>query len=137
MAADWPTTLPQSPLIDGYDETPPDLTVRSENATGPAKVRRRATAGVRPVSWNMLLDTTQMTTFDDFFEGTLANGALPFNLKDPRTGLTFEYRIVNKPPYQLESGRLWRVNMQLERLPTGDPPSFFLLGTGDKLLLLD
>jgi len=42
----WPPSLPQSPLGDSFAEQPPNLIVRSPMDVGPAKVRRRSTAGV-------------------------------------------------------------------------------------------
>ncbi|QLH37711.1 MAG: hypothetical protein HWD60_00095 [Defluviicoccus sp.] len=45
MSAVWPSSLPQKPLVDGFSETAPNLVVRSPMDVGPAKVRRRATAG--------------------------------------------------------------------------------------------
>lgn len=46
----WPETLPQSPLLDGWRETPADNTVRTAMEAGPAKVRARGTAGAGKMS---------------------------------------------------------------------------------------
>ena len=42
---DWPATLPQEILAEGYEEGLPDVLVRTKMDAGPDKVRRRATAG--------------------------------------------------------------------------------------------
>ncbi len=113
----WPATLPQTPLIGGYKETVPDLALRTQMDTGPAKVRRRATAGVRPFQWPAILTTAQVATLDTFYVTTLNSGALPFTVNHPRTTVSESWRIVEPPEYVPLSGSLHRVNLKMEILP--------------------
>lgn len=112
----WPDTLPQSPLADGYGETAPDNTVRTEMEQGPAKIRRRGTAAVRKLRFALLLDAAQVETLDDFYAETLAGGALAFTFPQPRGDGTVQCRFV-KPPEYGAAGKAFRAAMELEVLP--------------------
>ena len=84
---------------------------------GPDKVRRRFTAGVRPLTMMMIVDESQFSTLDDFFVTTLAGGALRFDLTIPSTGLTERLRFVGRPEYVLVTPTKGRVRLDLEVLP--------------------
>ncbi len=114
----WPASLPQRVAVDGYGEGPPDTTVRSRMDAGPAKVRRRFTAGVRPLSLQLDLDGAQVETLDGFFEATLLGGALAFDWVHPRTQAAATLRFVRPPAYRpLASDAAWQAVLQLEILP--------------------
>lgn len=81
----WPSTLPQLVLRDSYSEKPGDNTIETPVDAGPAKSRRRFTASVRRFGVSLKMTTAQMATFESFWEGTLACGALPFAWVHPRT----------------------------------------------------
>ena len=53
----WPLDLPQKPLLQGFSETLPNLVTRSPMDIGPAKVRRRSTAGVTQLQCVFRLST--------------------------------------------------------------------------------
>ena len=113
---DWPVALPPAPMPRGYTEQPPKLTIRTEMDAGPAKVRRRFSAGVRPLSCIWTMDDAQLATLDAFFTVTLEGGAKRFNARHPRTGQTVEMRFVGEPSYaRLDGG--WEVTAQLEVMP--------------------
>lgn len=130
-SAVWPAGLPQAPQLRSLREQPADLTVRTAMAVGPAKVRRRQTAGVRIFACELLLTRTQVETLDDFFYETIAAGALPFTWVHHRTGQTVDYRFTGPPEYvplapRQAGSEMWRTTFTLEALPgtlvTGDPP---------------
>ena len=81
----WPAALPQDFQIDGYGETLPDVTIRTKMDAGPAKVRRRFTANVRPIKCKLKVTDTQYVALASFFQNDCAGGALSFtwNIKDP------------------------------------------------------
>lgn len=129
----WPPSLPSEALQAGLVETPPALTVRTEMSVGPAKVRRRFTAGVRVFELPpFILTRDQVAIFDAFFLDDLQGGALPFTWKHPRTANPIDFRIIGTPRYSPLSPRQngtvdrWQVTIALEALPgtevTGDPP---------------
>lgn len=112
----WDAGLPQSPLIDGYDEAVPDTVLRSQPDTGPAKTRNRFTAGVRQVTWPFRMTTAQIALLDTFYLTTLDAGTTSFDHTDPRTGTTTSYKFRSAPRY-IRSGLNWSVSLSLEILP--------------------
>lgn len=114
----WPADLPQSPLINGFKDRLPALTVRSQPDVGPAKVRRRFTSAVRPMTFNFLMTSEQLTSFETFFIETLQGGALAFDFVHPRTEETISLRFLQEPPEpEAVSDDLYRVVCMVERLP--------------------
>lgn len=113
--ATWPT-LP-APLINTFRETPPDNTIRSQTDKGPAKVRRRTTAGPRPVQFTLHLTTAQVATLEAFYNTTTASGALEFDYTHPRTAATVVARFTSPPAYSDVNGLSYRAEIQLEILP--------------------
>ena len=113
----WPGTLPQNFSADGYDESPPDNVIRSQPDTGPAKIRRRTTANVRPYKTTLRFTAAQMTTFETFYVTTLVSGSLAFDWNEPRSGSVKSFRFVSPPKYQARGGDFWNVGLDLEQLP--------------------
>jgi len=113
----WPGTLPQTPLYVGYEENTPDLLVRTGMDTGPDKIRRRATAGVREITWPTILTIAQVATLETFYITTLASGALTFTLNHPRTAVGSTWRFVKAPTYTQVPPGNYRAVLKLEILP--------------------
>jgi hypothetical protein len=115
--ATWPPSLPDYVLIDGYSESPPANTIRTEMDVGPAKMRRRSTAAPRPFSITQFMNTTQLATFDTFFNTTLNSGSERFDWVHPRTQAAVEFRFVEQPNYEAIGGTSWHVSYNLEQMP--------------------
>lgn len=115
----WPASLPQCTMAPSYSEAPQSQVHRSQMDAGPAKVRRRFTAGTTDIGWANLLDSTQVDTFLAFFEGDIAAGAMPFDMPHPRTGQMVSVMIKGSPPYELssEGGAYYRLSLSLEVQP--------------------
>jgi len=114
----WPASLPQRPLGEGFAEQPPELVVRSPMDTGPAKVRRRSTAGVSKLQMVFRLTPTQLATFRNFLANDIQDRALSFSWVHPITDATGLFRIVEQPTYQaIGNGLAWRLSVVLEMLP--------------------
>lgn len=114
---DWPATLPQSLEIEGYTQSPADVLLRTAPDAGPAKVRRRFTAGIEPVKGKIMVTSTQLGYFRTFFDTTLFNGSLRFNWKDPITAAAKELRFTKQPSWTPLGGTMYLINMDLEILP--------------------
>ena len=130
-SAVWPAGLPQAPQLRALREQPPELTVRTSMDVGPAKIRRRQTAGVRRFTIEIKLTRTQLALLDEFFIDTLAGGALAFQWTQHRTGDLIDYRFLGPPEYAPMAPRqggseLWMATFSIEALPgtlvVGDPP---------------
>jgi len=92
----WPATLPQGLLKSSFSDGPPDNLLRTQMEAGPAKVRRRTTAGVRPLSGAMRVTAAQWAIFKTFFDTDLQSGALSFAFPDPdNEAATITVRLLN------------------------------------------
>lgn len=113
MPENWPSTLPQAWLNEGYQETMPDVMIRTEMDAGPAKSRRRFTAQVTPIKAAMLLTTAEKGYLETFFNTTTAGGSLSFTF--PHDGADV-LRFTTAPTFS-KSGVAWAVDFELEKLP--------------------
>lgn len=112
----WPASLPQSPLVEGFNDTPQDSVIRS-NMTGLTKQRNRYTAVLHDVKEGYWMTPTQFNTFETFYKTTLGNGAAAFTKTDPRTNVTRSYRFTGNG-YTFEyNGIDYKVMLTLEKMP--------------------
>ncbi|MGY3265796.1 hypothetical protein [Lysobacter sp. HA35] len=118
MASAWPSTLPQTPLMDGVSYVPWRNAVRTDMDAGVPKTRRRFTAVGDDVRLAILIDRTQCDTLDTFYQVTLKT-VLPFTWKHFRKAgyPTCDYRFKSPPQFTPAGGTLWRAELELERLP--------------------
>lgn len=115
MLPEWPSTLPPSPLIEGYFDTPQDSVLRTQ-MTGLNKQRNRYTAKLNNVEEKYLLTEAQMAVFENFYDNTLGNGALEFAKQDPRLKQERVYRFAG--PYDMDyNGKQYLVTLSLEKMP--------------------
>lgn len=113
----WPVSLPQKPLRDGYQEVEADTNVRTPMDTGPAKVRRRFTAGPRPFTCTFEFTGAQLATFKTFVRTTLLNGSLAFDMAEPIAGTTASFRQKSPPRTVSVGGDNYQTTWELEALP--------------------
>jgi hypothetical protein len=111
----WPLTLPQIALFDGYADQLPDNTVRGSMDVGPAKTRRRGTAGVGDVTVQYRLTPAMRVVFDSFYK--IVGGSLRFTWPGPSGDQALAVRIVPRPKCQPRGGGNWTLTLQLEILP--------------------
>ncbi|MBI1215690.1 MAG: hypothetical protein GC185_07720 [Alphaproteobacteria bacterium] len=114
---DWPATLPPQPLLDGYHETLPDLALRTDMAQGPAKLRRRTTAGVAQLSLAYFMTKVQVQVLVDFYTDDLIGGTQSFTFIHPRSGDAVLCRFRQPPAPAALNGPYFRVRVELEVLP--------------------
>ncbi|MBB3591730.1 hypothetical protein FHX08_002074 [Rhizobium sp. BK529] len=112
----WPATLPQVFLRDGYDAQGADNLIASSVSIGPAKVRRRTTAAVKPLSGSMIMSSTQFQVLVDFIENDIADRAKAFTFPDPHGGAPLLVRMT-QPIKEASVGADWRIQIVLEVLP--------------------
>lgn len=110
----WPSQF--CPIIDSFQESPPENIIRSDMDVGPAKVRRRTTANIRPISFNMFLTKAETALLDSFFLNDVMSGAIPFDFIHPRTDQLVSARFVEPPQYSNRSIG-YNVSISLEILP--------------------
>ncbi|RUM06819.1 hypothetical protein [Rhizobium chutanense] len=112
----WPSSLPQMFLRDGYSEEGADNLIASNVSVGPAKVRRRTTANVRPITGSMMMNETQYQAFIDFVADDLKDRAIAFSFPDPHGGSPLLVRM-RQAASVAAVGIDWRVQIGLEVLP--------------------
>lgn len=117
--ATWPTadSFPQTPLMDGNTETPPNTILRTQMDVGPTKLRQRSTAGCRSYHFNFHMTGTNITALDTFYITTCHGGADSFEWTDPRTSTTEDWRFLGPPSWVELKNDLYLVSVDLEQLP--------------------
>jgi hypothetical protein len=101
----------------GLSASLPDTVLRTQMDAGPAKVRRRFTAGVEPTRASVLLTKAESATFRTWFRDTLLDGSLAFEHTHPLTAATATFRFTAPPQYRMESQRGISWELPLEVLP--------------------
>lgn len=112
----WPASLPQAFDSDAYQETPPNLAVSTDMDIGPAKRRRRFSAGVIAIKGAIKpLTKEQSETLVSFYLDGLQS-VLRFSWTHPRTGDAAEFRF-RAPPEISSRGATYIATIDLEILP--------------------
>ena len=119
MVSVWPETLPQKLLVDGYSQSAANTLLRSEMETGPAKQRRRFSAGVVPLSGKLILDWDELDILREFYDTTLVGGSLRFIWKDPIDQLSgnAQMRFTSPITWTTYGAGLFSVSLNLEIMP--------------------
>ena len=117
---DWPSTLPQDLLREGYQEAIPDNRISDNFDIGPAGRRRRSTATPFSVTGKMLMSTAQWEDLKEFCVNTIVGMSLPFGFPEHGVSTPSEWlvRFVEAPSRSAISVEgYWEVSIQLEVLP--------------------
>ena len=117
MIPTWPGALPDSLLISGYSSGEKDVILSSSMEVGPAKVRRRNTAGIRPLSGRMMLTSTELQTLRAFYNDSTLSGAIRFSWKAPETDDVVEMRFTSPPQWTAVGAGNYLTSLNLEILP--------------------
>lgn len=118
---DWPSSLPQSPLLSSFSEQTQDTRIRTSFDSGPPQVRRRFTLALRYFKASFFMTEAQISTLDAFIQTTLNGGVSSFSWKHPRTGVDITTRFVGIPTYDAysksSSGVIYKVDCSFEVIP--------------------
>ncbi|TSD89067.1 hypothetical protein FFK22_008780 [Mycobacterium sp. KBS0706] len=79
----WPAELPQRPLVDGYNETLPDLDLVSQPDIGPAMIRRETTAAPYLISLSFKVTDWQKERAKRFYRDDVKGRTTPWWLPEP------------------------------------------------------
>lgn len=114
-AITWPANLPQVLRLDGLSAEKQTNVVRTQMDAGPEKIRRRYTVASKYFNGSVILTEAQREILEDWFDNTLASGALRFKMKDPQTLMIAEFRF--REIYKEESvDGLWKITLPLEKM---------------------
>lgn len=116
--AAWPGTLPQCPTLN-YSEQRQTNVVTFQPEVGEPKMRRRSTATAVLTSMNFRMTNAQVLTFLTFYETTLKDGSLPFDLPHPvtKTSYTWVFDPKEAPRLNRVTPKHYSVSFNLLRLP--------------------
>lgn len=115
---DWPSSLPQQPLLDGYSEKAPGKKIRTEMDAATAKQRNRFSTTAIAFTSTFLMTNAQYATFKTFFTNTLNNGTLEFNQYIPGNTVTKQVVRFTEENYTPQFlGLHVRVSCSLEVMP--------------------
>lgn len=117
----WPESL-GCPQQSGYSESTASTSViKTSMQAGPQKMRRRVSYSPSQVSMNLIVRPAGVQTLDDFYWITL-NEVGNFYWHDYRKPLYQDnvsvYRFIDPPSYEAIGAKLWKANLQLERMTT-------------------
>lgn len=112
----WPDSLPQAPLINHYQETLAETTIRTKMDQGPAKTRQRTTAGPTDIVVSYLFSRAQAQVLDDFFMTALGGGSMGFTYPHPRREVPVTARFRKPPQLAARNGQYYTVRLELEIL---------------------
>jgi hypothetical protein len=115
--ATWPVTLPQEPIMDGYQESLGNVLLRTNMDVGPAKVRRRSAIRNDPITLFLKLTTAELAIFKDFCITSLHNCLDTIQWVHPITGTSIDLRFTTPPVWEPAEAGVWNVTMQLEVMP--------------------
>lgn len=116
----WPAELPQDPLLANYQDSPADTAHRTQMDVGPDKIRRRFTAGVRPVALSLDLTQAQKERLEDFYDVDTSGGTIRFDWVDhgKEAKPPVEYRFLAVPLFRrMGTTGKWLAALQLEIMP--------------------
>lgn len=115
----WPATLPQYPLLDGYNAGTADSLLAWQVDRGPPKVRRKTTANYTPIQCSWKLTGEQKAILQAFVRNDLAGAALPFDWPNPEdipNTCSARFAPGRLPSYQAAGAR-WLVQAEIWILP--------------------
>lgn len=114
MAAVWPVSLPQEPLIQGFARSIIDDTLRSDVDSGPPEARPLYTGNHTRMTIQQLLTSTQRDALLTFYRTTLAHGSLRFKWSHTQTGgVVKEHFFLSMPQIEPVSYDTWRATYEL------------------------
>jgi hypothetical protein len=119
MAAQpWPAGVPDCFQRGSFARVEdPDITIRTEVSTGPAKTRSRYTTGIAQYSGAIVMKREEYNLYLDWFLGPLANGANPFITNDPISETDQVFRYLTPPSAVFVGANDFSVTMSFEQMP--------------------
>ena len=111
----WPLSLPQSPQVQGYSDTPGRAVIVSDFDVGPKRQRKRSSAAMRKVSATYYMRNSQKADWESFYE--LAMGR-SFWWPDPMNGGAYVYARISNDVKLTPQGPTWfSLQVELEIWP--------------------
>lgn len=116
---DWPSSLPNRPIVSQYQEQFPHTMIESSIDVGPKNRRRRISKNIARFSCTYILDYGQIEILRQFYEETTYGGTLSFNFTHPRTGEPIVARFGTNPIRidPIGAHQKYKVTISFEQMP--------------------
>lgn len=112
----WPSGLQQKINQDNFGLKKGPTTIKSDVDIGPSKVRRRFTKSVDILTASIWINSSEYTTFENFYNIDANGGATPFYFTHPITNLQITVRFMDEPSYRRVGATTFSVSFTLEIL---------------------
>ena len=115
----WPSNLPQSPLVDGFSRRKKKGKSEFESQGGTTKSVVFFTAVPEIMKFRLFLDNDQQRQdLQAFYDNTLLFGTKAFDIDDPNTGQQMTAKFVGDPPnFSPIGATYWVAEFDLEVAP--------------------
>lgn len=111
----WPLSLPQYPLVQGYQDTPGRAVIVSDFDVGPKRQRKRSSAAMRKVTATYYMRNSVKSDWESFYELSLGRS---FWWPDPMQGGAYVYaRIANDVKLTPQGPSWFSLQLELEVWP--------------------
>lgn len=111
----WPLSLPQSPQVSGYQETPGRAIISSDFDVGPTRQRKRSSAAMRKIKATYYVKQNQRADWDSFYELALGRS---FWWPDPLADNAYVYARFSSDVTITPQGPRWfSLQVELEIWP--------------------
>lgn len=113
----WPVSLPQRALKDGYSEQLANNIIVTEMETGPARQRKRSSAGTETYTVSYILNKNQRDTLKRFLTATEGNS---FWWPDASHETERYVRVSGAsegPSFSTDVGLMWKITLTLDIWP--------------------
>lgn len=100
----WPSAdVPETQAI-GVKDWKDEALIKSQMDNGSFKARRRTRLPRRFISWKWELSGQERKDLETFYDTTLQNGALAFNMEDPLEESVLAWRFTSRPTFTMVLG---------------------------------
>lgn len=118
MTVQWPHELQMLIPEDTYKEAFAKVMIRTTMDTGRPKRRRRFTAAIKTLEFDLIFTGSELDRFIVFFEDEISGGATSFELVHPRTAAICTVAFSKEPDPAMKAGSdIYRVPVNLDILP--------------------
>lgn len=100
-AVTWPTTLSQHLEVNGFTNGPGENAVSNEFNIGGPQVRQIQFGAPEPIRGSIIVSTSEIATFKEFYNTTLRAGSQRFNWVDPYTRTSVEMMFTPRNPWSI------------------------------------
>lgn len=116
MASAWPVSLPQSPLFDGNSKTKLSNRIDFTPDVG-SPISRQVTTQVQyTIPWDFYFTAAQKSTFETFYETTLAGGSGSFTAICPFEGVSSEFLFEGEYVMTKRANDLFKMSATVRRI---------------------